>query len=316
MAASAFHPIGSVPRADLARLFDEEAVMWARDLRWNFAPTRARLETALDEGTLSGLVVADDLGACAYATYSLEGSHGIVGSVFASERSRALGIEDLLVHRILNRLRAMEPSVIDSQTLFSSAPGLKAPFAAQGFESAARLYMMIDRPAWLASRRAYSGGAVSKPTHRTDLRSLSRLIYEAHLPTHRLDASSSFDTLESCDRILRQIVLDGVCGPFDSMGSRRIEAEGHLVAACLLTWPLPEVAHISEVATAPSHRLRGLARQCLTEALASAFERGEASSATLSVTASNRAALNLYESLGFAPRINYESHVLRKTGWR
>jgi ribosomal protein S18 acetylase RimI-like enzyme len=71
------------------------------------------------------------------------------------------------------------------------------------------------------------------------------------------------------------------------------------------------VAHISEVATAPDHRRQGLARHCLAESLENAFERGNASSATLSVTASNRAALALYESMGFVPRIRYESHVLR-----
>ena len=31
-----FDPIGAFPRGDLARLFDEEASMWARDLSWDF----------------------------------------------------------------------------------------------------------------------------------------------------------------------------------------------------------------------------------------------------------------------------------------
>ena len=171
--------------------------------------------------------------------------------------------------------------------------------------------MILERSAWLMARRALAPGRRSKPTHRTDLRAVARLVYEAHIETHRLDASSSFDTLESCERILRQIILDEVCGPFDSLGSRRIETNGRLVAACLLTWPLGGIAHISEVATTPDHRQQGLARHCLTEALENAFDRGGASSATLSVTASNRAALALYESLGFVTRIRYESHVLR-----
>jgi len=285
--------------------------MWARDLRWNFAPTRNRLEAALNDGTLSGLVVADEAGACAYATWAVDAGHGIVGSVFSSGRSRGRGLESLLVQRILNRLEALQPNVIDCQTLFSSDPGLKEPFAARGFESATRLYMTMDRSAWLRWRSAPPGARHSKPTHRADLRTVARLVYDAHLETHGLDASSSFDTLESCERILRQIVLDEVCGPFDSMGSRRIEEGGRLLAACLLTWPLGEVAHISEVATAPDHRRQGLARLCLEESLRNAFERGNASSATLSVTATNRAALGLYESMGFVPRIRYESHVRR-----
>jgi ribosomal protein S18 acetylase RimI-like enzyme len=311
MSASAIHPISSIPRGDLTRLFDEEGSMWARDLRWSFAPTRGRLEAALDEGTLNGLAATDEAGVCAYATWAVDAGHGIVGSVFASARSRGLGFESLLVQRILDRLEALRPNVIDCQTLFSSDPGLKEPFAAHGFESAARLYMSIDRSAWIRSRPAPALERRSKPTHRTDLRAVARLVYDAHLETHALDASSSFDTLESCERILRQIILDEVCGPFDSMGSRRLEVDGRLLAACLITWPLDNVAHISEVATSPDHRRKGLARQCLTESLENAFERGNASSATLSVTATNRAALDLYESMGFVPRIRYESHVRR-----
>lgn len=312
MGKSALAPIGSVPRGDLARLFDEEGAMWARDLRWNFGPTRGRLEAALDDGTLNGLVANDDLGACAYATYARDGDHGVIGSIFASKRSRDRGTEALLVRRILNRLQALGPRVIDCQTLFSSDPGLREPFAAQGFESAPRLYMTLDRSAWIAARPRPPAGPGSKPTHRTDLRAVSRLVFEAHDATRRLDASSSFDTPESCERVLRQILLDEVCGPFDSMGSRRIEADGRLLAASLLTWPLPEVAHVSEIATAPSHRRLGLGRQCLTESLESAFARGGADTVTLSVTASNQPALALYESIGFVPRIRYESHMLRK----
>src|SRR6187455_1508518 len=151
MPPGAFLPIGSVPRADLARLFDEEAAMWTHELRWSFAPTRARLEAALEEGTLRGLVLSDELGACAYATYAIDGSHGIVGSVFAAARSRMRGTEELLVQRILNRLQSLQPAVIDCQTLFSSEPGLRAPFAERGFESAERLFMTVDRADWLAA---------------------------------------------------------------------------------------------------------------------------------------------------------------------
>jgi ribosomal protein S18 acetylase RimI-like enzyme len=311
MIAGVVHPIGSVPRGELARLFDEEGSMWARELRWDFTPTRGRLEAALTDGTLNGLVVSDAAGACAYATWAVDAGHGIVGSVFSSSRCRGRGLEGLLVHEVLTGLDALRPRIIDCQTLFSSEPGMKEPFTARGFESAARLYMTVERSEWRKAFAPTSRETRSKPVHRTDLRAIARLVYEAHLETHDLDASSSFDTLESCERILRQIVLDEVCGPFDSMGSRRIEAGGRLLAACLLTWPLRDVAHISEVATAPGHRRRGLARQCLSESLDSAFERGNASSATLSVTATNRAALGLYESMGFVPRIRYESHVRR-----
>ncbi len=311
MSAPAVCPIAKVPRGELERLFDEEDARWACDLKWSFEPTRRRLEGAFAERTLEGFAARDHLGTCAYATYALEGGHGTVGTFFASSRSRAGGLEDLLVGLILDQLLARGARVIDCQTLFSSDPGLKEPFATRGFESAARIYMTVERGAWCASTRTSPKTFETMPTYRSHLASAARLIYEAHAPSRDLDASSSFDTPDSCERVLRQLMLEEVCGPFDSLGSRRVEANGHTLALTLLTWPLPDVVHISEVATAPSSRRLGLARHCLTQALKTAFEQGGASCATLSVTASNQAALALYESMGFVPRIRYGSHVRR-----
>ena len=312
MTTCVLHPIETVPKALLEPLLDEEASMWATRLKWSFAPSRRRLEAALDEGIVNGFVARDDRGACAYATYSVDDDHGVIGSFFASDRARDRGLETLLVRRVLASLLASGPRLVDCQTLFSSDPGLTDPFADCGFESAARIFMTIDRPTWLGGQRAPLAPPLgSRPIHRTDLRSVAGLVYEAHRDTRGLDASSSFDTLDSCTKILRQIMLDEVCGSFDSAGSRRVEVNGEFLAISLMTWPLSGVAHVSEIATTPTYRRRGLARQCLAESLQSAFERSGATMATLSVTASNRNALSLYESTGFVPRIRYQSHVLR-----
>lgn len=285
--------------------------MWARDLVWSFEPTRRRMEAALDEDALSGLVAHDQRGACAYATWAIDGDRGIVGSFFSSSRSRQQGLETLLVRDILEQLLAQRLRVVDCQTLFSSDPGLREPFARKGFESADRIYMTIKRNTWLRDR-SLRALVASRPTPPVDLRSVAHLVHEAHQDSEVRDASSSFDTEESCERILRQIMVDDVCGPFDPVGSRTIEESGMSRAVSLLTWPWPRVAHISEIATRGPHRRRGLARQCLNESLTYAFEQRQAETATLSVTAANTAALALYESVGFVSQVRYHSHVLRR----
>jgi len=305
-------PIESVPRDELERLFDEESAMWGLELNWSFAPTRARLEEAFDAGKLLGFAARDDKGVCAYATYAINDDQGMVGALFASSRVRGRGLEGRLAGRVLDSLMAGNPRVIDCQTLFSSAPDLLTPFAERGFTSATRTYMVADREAWAVSRQTPPRGAPSQAIRRSDVRAVAGLVYGAHLQSRALDASSSFDTRDSCARILDQVMLDQVCGPFDWLGSRRIEMEGALVAASLLTWPLDDAAHISEVATAPSHRLMGLARQCLAESMESAFGRRNTRVVTLSVTASNQPAVDLYKSLGFRPRIRYQSHIRRR----
>lgn len=314
MAATVVYPIESATGRGVARLLDEEQAFWRDRLLWDFAPTRRRIESAFAERSLEGFIAEDEDGACGYATGSFDGHAAIIGSIFVGERARDAGLEATLVNRVLESLARIRPRVIDCQTLFSSQPDLIGPFAARGFSSAPRLYMTVDRAAWLEAARSLPPLPRTRPTPRVEVGALARLVYDAHEATLPEDSSSSFDTAAACERILRQIVVDNLCGPFDPEASRRVESEGRTLAACLMTWPLDGVAHVSEVATAPDARRRGLARRCLSESLTIAFEQKGARAATLSVTASNRAAIALYASLGFEPRIRYGSHVLRQSG--
>lgn len=72
---------------------------------------------------------------------------------------------------------------------------------------------------------------------------------------------------------------------------------GQPVAYCS-AWLLPGELHINNLAVLPEHRRQGLARRLLDAVLAAAEAEG-ASTATLEVRRSNRAALSLYESLDF-----------------
>ena len=63
-------------------------------------------------------------------------------------------------------------------------------------------------------------------------------------------------------------------------------------------WLVHNELHILNVATAPRHRRRGVARSLLNETLRRARLRG-CSMATLEVRRSNQPALSLYQSLGF-----------------
>lgn len=72
-------------------------------------------------------------------------------------------------------------------------------------------------------------------------------------------------------------------------------------------WIVHDELHVLNVATAPQHRRRGVARVVMEEALARARARA-CSLATLEVRRSNEAAIQLYKSFGFRPvgvRPNY-----------
>jgi len=88
----------------------------------------------------------------------------------------------------------------------------------------------------------------------------------------------------------------------------RAEGEGSLAGYCVY-WLVADQVHIQNLAVRPEHRRRGVGHFLLTQALARAAQAG-AASAVLEVRESNRAAQELYASLGFrvvGRRKNYYS---------
>jgi len=77
-----------------------------------------------------------------------------------------------------------------------------------------------------------------------------------------------------------------------------LKNETLLVAHCFF-WLLEPEIHLLNLAVRPEYRRQGLARRLLTAMLARGREAG-VETVFLEVRASNRAALALYESLGFA----------------
>ena len=73
---------------------------------------------------------------------------------------------------------------------------------------------------------------------------------------------------------------------------------GHPVAAFCAFWLVAGQAHINNLAVVPELRGRGLGTQLLEAVIAEAAHLG-ASVVTLEVRASNKAALQLYQSAGF-----------------
>lgn len=65
-------------------------------------------------------------------------------------------------------------------------------------------------------------------------------------------------------------------------------------------WFAPDEAHVTNVAVAPSHRRRGVARRLLITLADVAIERGH-DAWTLEVRASSTGALELYRRFGFVP---------------
>jgi ribosomal-protein-alanine N-acetyltransferase len=75
-------------------------------------------------------------------------------------------------------------------------------------------------------------------------------------------------------------------------------SQGELVAYVCF-WVVHDEIHIMNLATAPRHRRKGIARMLLGRALQSGRKKSDARRALLEVRRSNAAAKSLYHALGF-----------------
>ncbi|MFM8552072.1 MAG: ribosomal protein S18-alanine N-acetyltransferase [Nitrospiraceae bacterium] len=100
--------------------------------------------------------------------------------------------------------------------------------------------------------------------------------------------------------------------PFSRLVTARTMAEGRtgVIVGYLCLWIVFEELRLMNLAVDPGSRRRGIARALVLQALSLARDQG-AERAVLEVRASNQAARNLYEGLGFrqvAVRANYYSN--------
>ena len=90
--------------------------------------------------------------------------------------------------------------------------------------------------------------------------------------------------------------------PVSLMLVARSSNEPPAIIGYIVCWIVADEMHILDLATEPSRRRKGIARQLVLAALMYGFERN-VRRAFLEVRTSNEAALNLYEGLGFVRSI-------------
>ena len=148
----------------------------------------------------------------------------------------------------------------------------------------------------------------------SDLAPAARLIatsYQGHLDSH---INEQYRTAAGSQRFLHNIVRFPGCGYFDPESSFALVQPGSddLAGLLLCSRVREDVGHVTQICVAPEYRGRGLGRLLMVECALSLAKRGF-SLLTLTVTASNRKAVSLYEWLGFRGTHRFDAMVWDET---
>jgi ribosomal protein S18 acetylase RimI-like enzyme len=316
----------------LRPLLEAESHVWSERLHWDYRGSAELLLQYLDSRVLPGYVAVENGRIVGYVFCVYEGHKAVVGDVFAMPApaaNQAAGValavdsaaevRNELLLRLLEMLKST-PGVtrIESQLLLHPHGSHQRVFEDAGFEVHERIFMewqlqsAVD-PAQrdaAASELRLPHGMELRRWAESDLGGAARLIatsYEGHLDSH---INEQYRTAAGSQRFLHNIVRFPGCGYFDPDASLvLIERDRSDLAGLLLCSRVrDDVGHVTQICVAPEHRGRGLGRLLMVEC-ARVLAKRRFSLLTLTVTASNRGAVSLYEWLGFRGTHRFDAMV-------
>lgn len=294
----------------LEPLLEEEIAEWRLGLDWDFAPSAELVRRFISMRALTGFALAGRSHAAGYAYHVIDEGKGLIGGLFVSRPYRTVPNENALLAAVLESMwRTPDTRRVEAQLMMLSAPMARAVPYAQWFHPYARKFMEAPLGP-IAALPVHEPRVVIAPwwEHRQD--DAARLIAAAYAGHIDSRINDQYRSPAGARRFLTNIVQYPGCGSFFAPASFLASAgpgQG-LCGLCLASMVSPGVGHITQVCVAPSHRATRLGYELMRRSLQALAEHG-CHKASLTVTASNDAAIRLYRRMGFRDLRDFAAYV-------
>jgi ribosomal protein S18 acetylase RimI-like enzyme len=304
-----------IPADRLDPLLEEEIATWRRDLDWDFRPSAdlvrrfVELESlngfALVQGTPGGSRVAG------YSYYVCEEGKGLIGDLYVRTAQRTVENENALIEAVLDAMwRAPGVRRVESQLMMLSAPfGRPVPFP-ERFHSYPRCF--LEAPLAGVERfapRELPGISISlwQENRQDDTARLIANSYQGHIDSRIND---QYRSPGGARRFLTNIVQYPGCGTFYAPASYAAASlqDHSQCGVSLASLVAGDAGHITQVCVAPSRRGTGLGYELMRRSMVALAAHG-CRLVSLTVTASNQEAIQLYEQMGFVNRRDFAAYV-------
>lgn len=295
----------------LDEVLEEETRLWRETLAWDFTASAGLVKRFADMQSLNGRALLH-AGRVAGYTYTVtDEDKGLIGDLYILRRFATPAMEDQLLNATVETLyRTAGVRRIESQVILLTHPRLAPPAHAADLRLFERLFMVCDLrqehdwPCRNSSALDIDGWS---ERYQEDAAALVANAYEGHIDGHIND---QYRSIAGTRRFLQNIVQYPGCGSFYAPGSylawRR--DTGRMCAASLASMVAQDAGHITQICVAQSSRGEGVGREVLARSLVSLREAG-CRQVSLTVTASNRNAIGLYESMGFRAERRFAAMV-------
>lgn len=298
---------------DLAPVLESQVAHWRDRFAWDCRAGVQAIHRMLDKRLLQGRALVRAGHPEGYSYFIPEGRTAIVGDLFLCRATESAQQAKLLLEGTLNAA-ALHHGIerIEGQLLYLK----QLPSVQPALGGTLRAY-----PRVLMSRRGPAGSGPTRPAcgmrysswSDSLLHEASELIaatYQGHVDSR---ISLLYGSVPGARRFLLQTTQQSASGQFFSPAGfvAREAGKPALCGLCLGSIVGRGVGHITQLCVAPSARRRGVGSELLRRSL-SAFGQAGCGTVSLTVTASNVSAVELYGQHGFRAVSTFPAFVWQR----
>ena len=294
----------------LEPVLEEETSAWRSELDWDFHLSGDLVRRFVHMQALSGFALMRGNQAAGYCYYVCEEGKGLIGDLYVKREFRTAENENALLEAVLDAMwRSAGVRRVEAQFMMLSSPLSRSIPRQNWFRSYPRYFMEAPLDHAMALPEKTPAGISIVPWAENRQDETARLIANAYQGHVDSQINDQYLSPGGARRFLMNIVQYPGCGSFFAPASFAAnDSNRRLHGVSLASLVAPDVGHITQVCVAPSDRNTGLGYELMRRSLAALAAHG-CRSVSLTVTASNEAAVLLYQRMGFVVRRNFAAYV-------
>ncbi len=296
---------------DLNALLEEESLTWRSQFSWDSSASVELVRRFVRIQALHGYALTLRGRVIGYSYYVCEERKALIGDLYLLREFSTTENEDYLLAAVLQALmKTPYMHRVEAQLLMLHGPHDRPMPLARYLRTQPRIFMMLD----LGDHRGLPEVAAATrylfhPWTESRQEEAARLIaraYEGHI-----DASinDQYRSVSGARRFLMNIVQYPGCGAFFQPGSLFADSiPRRLEGLSLTSLVAPQVGHITQICVSPEVRGSGVGYELMRRSLRAFVDCG-CEKASLTVTAANQDAVQLYQRMGFRATRRFGAYV-------
>jgi ribosomal protein S18 acetylase RimI-like enzyme len=296
---------------ELEPVLQEERITWRSTLRWDFGSSAELVRRFVRIQALSGyaLIVAGRV--VGYAYYVVEDRKGLVGDLYILREVSCPEYEDALLSAVLEAL-VLAPGVcrIEAQLMMMRGPFERTLPLSNYSRIHPRIFMLADLSD--AGRLPEGGGSHSLRYRRwseereEESAALIAAAYKGHVDA---TINDQYGSVTGARRFIHNIVQYPGCGKFFNPASLVADRlDGGMAGIVLGSLVANDTGHVTQVCVAPAYTGQGVGYELMRRSLR-VMAQNKCEHASLTVTAKNVHAIELYQRMGFRATRRFAAYV-------